>query len=54
MYYIQRKDENGLETVDEFETRKAARTMLDEYRMSDCHAHYYLSTRACRHWYDNR
>ena len=34
MLYIQRKDSNGLETVDEFTTRKEARAMLVEYRMS--------------------
>ena len=35
MLYIQRKDSNGLETVDEFETRKEARAMLKEYKLSD-------------------
>ena len=50
MRYIQRKDENGLETVDEFETYKEARAMLAEYRMADTSANYYISTRACRAW----
>jgi hypothetical protein len=50
MIYIQRKDCNGLETVDEFETRKEARAMLVEYRLSDPSAHYYLSQRCCKGW----
>jgi putative IMPACT (imprinted ancient) family translation regulator len=52
MYYIQRKDSRELETVDEFETRKEARAMLAEYRMSDPSANYYTSTRACKDWKD--
>lgn len=50
MIYIQRRDCNGLETVDEFQTRREAREMLREYRISDLSARYYLSTRACRAW----
>lgn len=49
MTYIQRKD-NGLETVDEFETYKEAREMVIEYRMSDYSASFYLSSRACKNW----
>jgi hypothetical protein len=48
--YIQRRDNNGLETVDEFSTRKEARAMLAEYRMSDPSASYYLSSRCCKAW----
>ena len=50
MVYIQRKDSNGLETVDKFETRKEARLMLKEYQLSDSYAHYYLSSRCCKDW----
>lgn len=50
MIYIQRRDRYGLETVDEFPTRREARTMLREYQMSDSSAHFYLSTRACKGW----
>lgn len=50
MIYIQRKDSNGLETVDELETRKEAREMLKEYRLSDNSAEYYTSQRACKEW----
>jgi hypothetical protein len=50
MTYIQRKDSNGLETVDEFETRKEGRAMLAEYRLSDPSAHYYISQRCCKEW----
>jgi hypothetical protein len=48
--YIQRKDRNGVETVDEFETRKEACAMLAEYRLADCSAIYYLSSRPCKAW----
>lgn len=50
MKYIQRKDTNYLETVDEFQTMKEAREMLKEYRMSDNSAHYYISQRPCKNW----
>jgi hypothetical protein len=48
--YIQRKDSGQLETVDEFDTRKEARAMLAEYRLSDPFASYYLSSRPCKGW----
>lgn len=51
MYYIQRKDSNYLERVDEFETAREARDMCREYRLSDTSAHFYVSTRACRDWH---
>lgn len=50
MIYIQRKDKYGLETVDEFETRREARKMLAEYQFSDHSAEYYLSERPCKAW----
>lgn len=50
MYYIQRKDSQYLETVDEFDTRKEAKAMLSEYQLSDPYAHYYISSRACKAW----
>lgn len=50
MLYIQRKAGKELETVDEFETRKEAREMLKEYRLSDNSAYYYISSRCCKHW----
>jgi hypothetical protein len=50
MYYIQRKDSNGLETVDEFTSRLEAKAMLSEYRLSDWSATYYLSSRPCKAW----
>jgi hypothetical protein len=50
MFYIQRKDASGLETVDEFTTRKEARENVQEYRMSDRAADYYISTRCCAAW----
>lgn len=48
--YIQRKDGNQLETVDEFDSRKEAREMVKEYRISDSSASYYLSSRPCKSW----
>ena len=50
MIYIQRKEGRELETVDEFTTYKEARAMLIEYRISDPAAHYYTSSRPCKHW----
>ena len=47
MIYIQRKGSGYLETVDEFTTRKEARSILAEYRLSDPYASYYLSQRSC-------
>ncbi len=52
MVYVQRKGDGQLETVDEFETYKEAKTNLAEYRMSDSSADYYLSQRACKDWSD--
>jgi hypothetical protein len=52
--YIQRKDSRfGLETVDQFETRKEGLKMVKEYRLSDPYANYYLSSRACKEWREN-
>lgn len=50
MKYIQRKDQNGLETVDEFETMKEARAMVREYQFADSSAEYYISSRCCKAW----
>jgi len=50
MKYIQRKDQYGLETVDQFSTYKEARKMVTEYRMSDPCAEYYISQRPCKEW----
>lgn len=50
MIYIQRKDAQHLETVDEVDNRREARRLLSEYRLADPYAHYYLSQRACRAW----
>ena len=50
MVYINMKYNGETETVDEFTTRKEAREMLAEYRMSDRASEYYMSQRACRDW----
>lgn len=52
MFYIQRKDENQLETVSECEKLKDAKYELGEYRVSDPSATYYISPRACKAWYE--
>ena len=50
-YYIQRRcPQSGLETVDQFDSRKEARAMLAQYSMSDPVAEHYISSRACRAW----
>ena len=49
-YYIQRKDSNGLETVDEFESYTESKNMVIEYRISDPSAMYYISSRCCKAW----
>lgn len=51
MFYIQFKSSFGLETVDQFDTRKEARLMLIEYQMVGG-GDYYISTRACTGWND--
>ena len=50
MHYIQRRDSNGLETVDQFETLREARAMCAEYQFGDRYASYYVSKRACKDW----
>ncbi len=50
MFYIQRKDQRNLETVDEFETIIEAKVMCLEYQSCDMVAIYYISKRACKHW----
>jgi hypothetical protein len=50
--YITRKGQGYLETVDQFDTRKEAKAALQEYRLSDPSASYYLSARPCKGWND--
>jgi hypothetical protein len=50
--FINRKDANHRETVDEFTTRKEARAMLTEYRMADPTAEHWISNRPCKGWDD--
>jgi len=56
MIYINREDSKGnLETVDEFdEGRKYAKEMLNEYRLGDASAYYYMSQRPCKDWQEDR
>lgn len=50
MTYVQRRGNGYLETVDEFTTKKEALAMLNEYRLSDPSATFYLSSRPCGNW----
>ena len=50
MIYINRRDGRYVETVDETESRKEARYLVQEYNMSDPSAEYYISQRACADW----
>ncbi len=54
MKYIQRKNAHGLETVDQCETLKEARYLLNEYRLTDTYAEYYISSRATRDWRESQ
>lgn len=51
-YYIQRRGQCYLETVDECPTRKEALTYLNEYQFGDPSAEYYISSRPCKAWKD--
>ena len=52
MTYIQFKSRFGLETIDQFDTRKEARKMLEEYRMAfGNESIVYLSSRACKDYH---
>ena len=52
MKYIQRRGSGYTETVDEFGTMKEARVMVQEYRLADPSAGYYISQRACKNWHE--
>lgn len=41
---------HGVETVDEFTTRKEANKMLREYQMADRSQYYYTSQRSTKEW----
>ena len=48
--YINIKNSDDVETVDEFDTYKEGVKMLAEYRMSDSYNFYYLSNRSTKAW----
>jgi hypothetical protein len=48
--YVNRRDGRDVETVDETESRKEARYMVQEYNLAGPSAHYYTSQRACVDW----
>ena len=50
MIYINWKYQGDVETVDEFESRKEARSMLEEYQLAFTEGFLYLSQRPCVGW----
>ncbi len=51
MFYINYRTSAGVETVDQFDTRKEARAMLTEYVLAyQPGANLYISTRPTRAW----
>ena len=51
MIYINIKDNNEVETLDEFETYKEAKEMLKEYKIaSNYYSVAYLSQRCTNNW----
>ena len=51
-YYVQRRGDGQLETVDQFDTRKEAQEARKEYVMADPTAVHYISRRPCKGWND--
>jgi hypothetical protein len=49
-YYIQRKGQGYLETVDEVQDRREAARLVREYQLADPSGFYYRSQRPCRAW----
>jgi len=51
MVYINIKEDNKVETLDEFTTYKEARKMLKEYNIASSYYHgAYLSSRSTQEW----
>ena len=53
--YVNRKDSNGIETVDQFEyntkeQKQEAKRCCKEYNFADSSASYYLSQRCTKEW----
>ena len=53
MIYINMRQDNTVETVDQFETRKEAREMLTEYQMA-FPQELWISNRATKEWRDDQ
>jgi hypothetical protein len=51
-FFIQRRGQGYLATVDEVENLAEARRLLVEYCLADPSAHHFISRRACRAWKD--
>ena len=50
MIYINIKQNNKVETVDQFTTYKEAKAMVKEYNLSDSYNNYYISQRCTNDW----
>lgn len=48
--YINRRGQGYRETVDEYDSRKEAQEMVNEYRLGDPTADYWISSRCCANW----
>jgi len=49
-FFINRKDNRQIETIDEFNSSKEAYAMVCEYNLSDPFAQYYVAKHACKAW----
>ena len=54
MIYINIKNGNEVETIDQFGTYKEALAMIREYRFSDSYNYYYLSQRSTKEWRESQ
>ena len=50
MIYINIKQDNKVETIDQCETYKEAKAMVYEYNLSDRYNTYYISQRCTNDW----
>ena len=49
-YYIQRRNTDTIETIDEYTDSKEAFAAAREHNLRDSSAHYYVMRRPCQAW----
>ena len=55
MYYINIKENNKVETLDQFETYKEAKEMLKEYKLASTYCYgAYISNRSTKEWRESK